>query len=97
MLKSSLFKNFIKNDGNNNLFTSYINYPTNKNKFLLDQAFQNYTKRALAISYFKKMIHFESRRFDINIRKLEQNEPLIIDKSDSNLIDTIKDIETEKK
>lgn len=78
------------------MFSNYRKEPTDKNKILLDCAFQHHSKKALAISYIKKLIYYESRRFDINVRKLELNQPLIVDNPDSTLIDTVKDEEAEK-
>ena len=96
IINSSLFKNFLKINENNNLFKNYIKEPNHKNKVLLDQGFQHHSKKALAISYLKKIIYYESRRFDINVRKLVQNQPLIIDNCDTALIDMIKDDQAEE-
>ncbi|MFJ5766773.1 sigma factor-like helix-turn-helix DNA-binding protein [Lysinibacillus sp. NPDC093210] len=97
MLNSSLFKNFLKNHSNNKLFTDYLCNSTDENKDLLDKAFKKYVKKAIAVSYLKKVIHYESRRFDKNIRKKDNKELLILDELNSLIIASLKDIEAENK
>lgn len=97
ILNSSLFKNFLKKHSNNKLLTGFLRNPTYQTKDLLDQAFKKYVKKAIAVSYLKKVIYYESRRFDKNIRKKDKMELLILDESNSPLIASLKDNEAENK
>lgn len=97
MIDSNLFKNFIKINENDKKFKKYIKEPNEINKIILDEAFKKHTKIALAVSYLKKIIYFESRRFDIKVRKLEQKESLLLDTYNTpDYTDTLIDEEAER-
>ena len=78
ILNSSIFKSFILIKKNKEIYKMFKNDPTLFNKEKLDAAFTAYTKELLAISYLKKVIYFESRRFDKKRRELENKQPLIL-------------------
>ncbi|HCG4535998.1 TPA: hypothetical protein NJY08_004848 [Salmonella enterica subsp. enterica serovar Typhi str. AG3] len=78
IIDSPIFESFISKGENEKLYLSYLEEPSYSKKEKLDEAFTTYTKQKLAISYLKKMIYFESRRFDKKRREFESKQPLIL-------------------
>ncbi len=62
------------------LFHSYRNSPTKKQKEKLDIVFKQYYKQIRAISYLNKYIYFASIKSDKKIRKHQERYQLIFDK-----------------
>ncbi|KGR86202.1 sigma factor-like helix-turn-helix DNA-binding protein [Lysinibacillus odysseyi] len=78
ILNSSIFESFVAAEENEKIYMTFINEPTLANKEKLEAAFTTHTKLILAISYLKKVIYFESRRFDKKRRELENKQPVIL-------------------
>jgi len=78
ILNSSIFESFIVIKKNKEIYRLFKNEPTLFNKEKLEVAFTAHTKEFLAINYLKKVIYFESRRFDKKRRELENKQPLIL-------------------
>ncbi|MBO0587619.1 MULTISPECIES: sigma factor-like helix-turn-helix DNA-binding protein [unclassified Sporosarcina] len=75
-----VLNNFLSIDENAETYRSYMENPTNGTREELDKQFKKYFYKIRCISYFIKMIHFESKHFDIKERKHRNNFVLSIDK-----------------
>jgi RNA polymerase sigma factor (sigma-70 family) len=87
-----LFTEFLSLQENVELFVSYKKDPTIQKREALDQAFKQFYKKVRAISYLSKVIHFESKRFDKQLRKDRERNLLILDKPSNEEETTIKDL-----
>lgn len=67
-------------DENAETYRSYMENPTNETIEELDKQFKKYFFKIRCISYFIKMIHFESKHFDIKERNYSNNFILSLDK-----------------
>lgn len=98
ILNSSIFESFILIKKNKEMYRLYKNEPTLVNKERLEEAFIAHTKEFLAISYLKKVIYFESRRFDKKRRELENKQLVILNAPTENnltLLDMLVDENSE--
>ncbi|MFJ7734497.1 sigma factor-like helix-turn-helix DNA-binding protein [Lysinibacillus sp. NPDC097231] len=94
IINSPIFESFIVTKENEALYKSYVNEPSLANKEKLEKAFATHTKQLLAISYLKKLIYFESRRFDKKRKEFERIQPVILNaptEENITLIDMIAD------
>lgn len=92
----SFIETFLSEEENFLVFNNYINNPSNRNKEALDKQFQKHFYIVRCISYFIKMIHFESRHFDKKQRKREETYQLTLDKENDDgdrNIDSIADFQ----
>lgn len=94
VFKTPIFQEFIKIPHYQKLLSQYEKEPTPQNQKNLEEAFQNFSRKAIAISYLKKVIYYESRNFDKKIRNEKVKELLILNQpieDDLYLIDLIED------
>lgn len=98
IIKSLIFNSFITIKENKELYLAYLNDQSLSNKDKLDEAFTSHTKQILAIAYLKKLIYYESRRFDKKRREFENKQPVILNapiEEDITMMDTIADENSE--
>ena len=55
--------------------------PSSDKKEEIEKLFQTHVYKVQLLTYFSKILHFESQRFDKKIRHLHTTQPLILDKS----------------
>lgn len=96
-----LLETFLIETENKQLYNSYLEHSTALKREMLERRFKYHVKKIRIFSYFVKTLHFESKRFDMKIRKLANQNPLILDnaadESGRNLLDLIEsDISFEK-
>ncbi|MEK5071726.1 hypothetical protein [Sporosarcina sp. FSL K6-1508] len=75
-----VLNNFLSIEENAETYRSYMENPTNGTIEELDKQFKNHFYKIRCISYFIKMIHFESKHFDIKERKYRNDFVLSINK-----------------
>lgn len=79
-----ILNGFLDSNENRLLYNEYIENPSKANKVKLDKQFQKYFYLIRCISYFIKVIHFESKHFDKKQRKRNELFQLTLDKTDEN-------------
>lgn len=92
--RDAILEDFMSDKTNKEFYEAYITEPTIKNKNLLDKQFKKHFYIVRCITYFVKMIHFESRHFDKKQRERNQKFQLSLDKVSENgklMIDLIPD------
>lgn len=75
-----ILKDFFSLKENRSLYNAYLENPGVENRKNLDEQFRKHFYRVRCISYFLKMIHFESRHFDKRQRRRNEKFQLILDK-----------------
>lgn len=78
--EDKILKDFLKSDENRLLYNAYLESPTFENKKKLDYQFRKHFYLVRCISYFLKMIHFESKHFDKRQRRRNEKLQLVLDK-----------------
>ncbi|MBQ0140465.1 MAG: hypothetical protein KBT36_14365 [Kurthia sp.] len=99
IINSPIFQSFIETSENEVLYLTYINNSSLANKENLEIAFATHAKQVFAVSYLKKLIYFESRRFDKKRREFEAKQPAILNankEENTQLIDMIEDPHADK-
>ncbi|MEZ7172620.1 sigma-70 family RNA polymerase sigma factor [Sporosarcina sp. OR05] len=92
--ENKLIESFLSEKEHEGIHKDYINEPSKENKDKLEKAFKQYYKIVRAISYFEKVIRFESKHIDRRLRTHNQRYQLILDKqvdvdNESNVIDLL--------
>lgn len=80
-IKNPLLLNFLEIEENMNLYCDYCNTQSAESKELLNKRFVQFYYEVRMISYLSKIIHYEAKKFDANIRKHNQRYMLILDNS----------------
>lgn len=75
-----ILDSFMSIGENKDIYKIYMTNPTNENKEKLDNQFKKHFYIIRCISYFIKMIYFESRHFDKRERKINKMYKLSLDK-----------------
>lgn len=55
------------------VYLEYSTNPTEINKNRLNDMYKRYEKQLMALAYLRKMIFFEAKKFDANIRKVNKS------------------------
>ena len=79
VVNSNVFKNFLEIEENKNLYFSYLAEPTSENADALNEQFKYFEKQILRIAYIKKVIFYESKRFDSKLREYNKKIDLNLD------------------
>ncbi len=94
VVNSHVFKRFLEIEGNKKLYSSYLEEPTSTNADTLNERFKYFEKQVVRIAYIKKVIFYESKRFDSKLRehnkKFDLNLDAPIDESFA-MLDTVQD------
>ena len=85
-MQNRLLETFLEDKKISNLYCSYLENSTPEKKELIEKHFKIHVKKIQILSYFSKILYFESQRFDNKFQKLSKKNPLILDKDfdDSN-------------
>lgn len=81
MIQNRLLSNFLANKNTNKLYLSYLEQPTTHKKYTLEKLFQIHVRKVQLLSYFSKVLHFESQKYDKKIRHVNSVNQLILDKN----------------
>ncbi|MBC9721087.1 MAG: sigma-70 family RNA polymerase sigma factor [Lactobacillus sp.] len=95
--EDKILKDFLNLNENKLLYRAYLENPNIENKKELDSRFRKHFYLVRCISYFLKIIHFESKHFDKKQRKRNEKFQLILDKQteeDNKIIDLVPDNKT---
>ena len=94
VVNSNVFKRFLEIEENKKLYSSYLEEPTCENADLLNEQYKYFEKQIVRIAYIKKVIFYESKRFDKKLRKHNKKFDLKLDAPISEntfFLDTIQD------
>lgn len=94
VVNSNVFKRFLEIEENKKLYSSYLEEPTSENADLLNDQFKYFEKQIVRIAYIKKVIFYESKRFDSKLRKHNKKFDLKLDApidESASFLDTIQD------
>ena len=79
VVNSNVFKSFLDIEENKKLYDSYLDEPTNTNADILNERFKFFEKQIVRIAYIKKVIFYESKRFDSKLREHNKKFDLSLD------------------
>ena len=94
VVNSNVFKRFLEIEENKKLYSSYLKEPTNENANLLNEQFKYFEKQIVRIAYIKKVIFYESKRFDSKLREHNKKFELKLDATtdeNASILDVIQD------
>ena len=98
MIQNRLLHTFLTDKKINNLYLDYMGNPSPDKKEEIEKLFQTHVYKVQLLTYFSKILHFESQRFDKKIRHLHTTQPLILDKNmddgETTLLDLIGETQT---
>ena len=80
MEKDKILSGFLNIEENRDYYQKYMERPTAENRKGLDELFRKHMYLICYISYFVKMVHFESKHFDRKQRKRNEMLQLTLDK-----------------
>ncbi len=69
VINGNVFKKFLEIEENKKLYTLYLEEPTSENADSLNEQFKYFEKQIVRIAYIKKVIFYESKRFDSKLRE----------------------------
>lgn len=81
MIQNRLLRTFLTDKKNNKLYLNYMENPSLNKKEEIEKMFQIHVYKIQLLTYFSKILHFESQRFDKKIRHLHKTQALILDKN----------------
>lgn len=82
MERDNILNGFLNIEENRDRYQKYMEHPTEENRKRLDELFKKHMYVIRYISYFIKMVHFESKHFDKKQRKRNELFQLTLDKMD---------------
>ena len=95
MIENRLLKSFLEDETAHQLYKSYLENPSSQIKDTLEKMFKIHVRKIQLLSYFSRILHFESQRYDKKIRYQNSLYQLILDKEsnegDVRIIDMIPD------
>lgn len=81
MIQNRLLQAFLTDEKINNLYISYLEQPSAYKKEMIEKLFQIHVRKIQLLSYFSKVLHFESQKYDKKIRHMNSVNQLILDKN----------------
>ena len=91
MVQNRLLQTFLTDEKVNELYLSYVEDPSQLKKDRIENLFQIHARKIQLLTYFSKVLHFESQKFDKKKRQLARNYALILDKSVNDGEETVLD------
>ena len=95
MIENPLLKSFLEDETVYQLYKSYLENPNIQTKDTLEKMFKIHVRKIQLISYFSRILHFESQRYDKKNRHHNNFYQLVLDKAsnegDIRMIDMIPD------
>lgn len=79
VVNSNVFKRFLEIEENRKLYNLYLGEPTSENADALNEQFKYFEKQIVRIAYIKKVIFYESKRFDSKLREHNKKFDLNLD------------------
>lgn len=81
MVKNRLLQTFLTDEKINKIYLSYLEQPSAYKKDIIENLFQIHVRKVQLLSYFSKILHFESQKYDKKIRHMNSVNQLILDKN----------------
>ena len=81
MFQNRLLQSFLTDEKIEKLYLSYVEDPSQFKKDQIENLFQIYVRKIQLLTYFSKVLYFESQKYDKKTRRIAQNNALILDKS----------------
>lgn len=95
MVQNRLLQAFLTDEKINTLYISYLEQPSTCKKEMIEKLFQIHVRKIQLLSYFSKVLHFESQKYDKKIRHMNSVNQLILDKNvndgERTILDLIED------
>lgn len=85
-IKNPILIGFLYQEDNAKIYDLYCQEPTSGKKELLNQRFIEFYYKIKLITYFSKVIGFESKRYDKKNREYKERNQLILDQDNENSI-----------
>ncbi|MFB7158784.1 sigma factor-like helix-turn-helix DNA-binding protein [Lysinibacillus sp. NPDC056232] len=79
MFQNRLLKSFLDDEKVSELYKSYLKNPTTHTRDTIEKLFQIHVRKIQLLSYFSRVLHFESQRYDKKIRRNNRFNQLILD------------------
>lgn len=80
IIRDTILDGFMSIEANREIYKRYLDNPITKHQVELDKHFKKHFYMIRCISYFVKMIHFESKHFDRKQRERNKTSQLYLDK-----------------
>ncbi|MCM3759151.1 sigma-70 family RNA polymerase sigma factor [Sporosarcina aquimarina] len=81
LVQNRLLQTFLEDEDVNNFYLNYLKHPNKYKKDKIEELFQIHVRKIQLLTYFSKILNFEAKRYDRNIKQLYYDAPLILDKS----------------
>lgn len=81
MIQNRLLQTFLTDEKINNLYISYLEQPSAYKKEMIEKLFQIHVRKIQLLSYFSKVLYYESQKYDKKIRHMNSVNQLILDKN----------------
>lgn len=81
MVQNRLLQTFLTDEKINKIYLSYLEQPSAYKKDMIEKLFQIHVRKIQLLSYFSKILHFESQKYDKKIRHINNVNQLILDKN----------------
>jgi len=81
LVQNRLLQDFLTDEKINNFYINYLERPSTYKKEMLEKLFQIHVRKMQLLSYFSKVLHFESQKYDKKIRHMNSVNQLILDKN----------------
>lgn len=95
MVQNRLLKSFLEDEKINKLYNSYLENPTTHTKDTIEKLFKIHVRKLQLLSYFSRVLYFESQRYDKQIRRNNRFNQLTLDSNindgENRFIDLIPD------
>jgi len=94
VVNSNVFKRFLDIEENNKLYFLYLEEPTIENANKLNEQFKYFENQIIRIAYIKKVIFYESKRFDSKLREHNKKYDLNLDapvEKSASILNTVQD------
>ncbi|MEY9980608.1 DUF3238 domain-containing protein [Lysinibacillus sp. RC79] len=73
MIQNRLLQAFLTDEKINKFYLSYLEHPSAQKKDMIEKLFQIHVRKIQLLSYFSKVLHFESQKYDKKIRHINSD------------------------
>lgn len=95
MVQNRLVQSFLEDKKARQLYESYLENPTTQTKDTIEKLFSIHVRKLQLLSYFSRILYFESQRYDKKIRRNNNLYQLVLDKDtndgEGRIVDLIQD------
>lgn len=80
LVQNRLVQSFLEDEKARELYESYLENPTTQTKDSIEKLFNIHVRKLQLLSYFSRILYFESQRYDKKIRRNNNLYQLVLDK-----------------